>query len=340
MPDSAQASLRFAVLGDSVAWGQGLLLEHKYSTMVAAALGQPPGNVGVEAHSGAVIGIGQDLNGTSRDPEVPAPAPKIVDQAGNFDDPGDIDVVIMDGGINDVDIMRIFNPLTPVATIQDLTYTFCYYDMLALLGRAVSRFTKPTCRFVIHGYYPILSFQSRLFENLAGTDSLAKFLSVFAPDFPLIFDRSVVVESLIEHAQQFYSCSQASLAKAVADARVRYDPGFAIPLANRMAFVGSGFTDANALFTGTPLLWGFQGPNLDPEDEVIRQRGSSCACKYGEPWDLANRVICEHASVGHPNVAGAEMYAEAIVTALRAMPPLGVAALDSAFLPGTLLSTS
>lgn len=327
-------------MGDSVAWGQGLLLEHKFSTKVAAALGQPAGNVSLEAHSGAIIGISLDQNGTSKDPEVPAPAPKIADQVTNFDDPEDIDVVIMGGGINDVDIRRIFNPLTPVATIQDLTYSFCYNDMLALIGNAVATFTKPTCRFVIHGYYPILSSQSRPFENLAGTDSLAKFLSVFASDFPLVFDRSVVVENLIQLAQQFYVCSQASLAKAVSDARVRYDPGFTIPLANRMVFVGSGFTDANALFTATPLLWGFQGPDLGPEDEVAPQRQVSCKCKYGEPWDFTNLAMCEHASVGHPNVVGAGLFADAILAALEAMPPLGIAAPDAAFSPGTLLSTS
>jgi lysophospholipase L1-like esterase len=335
MPDPSSYVTKFAVVGDSVAWGQGLLSAHKFSTKVAVALGQPLGNVSLEAHSGAIIGISLDQNGTSIDPEIPAPAPKISDQVNNFQSPEDIDVVIMCGGINDVDIKTIFNPLTPVATVQDRTLTYCYNDMLALIGSAVATFTKPTCRFLVLGYYPILSAQSRPFLNLAGTDALGQFLSIFASDFPLLFDRSIVVENLIQLAQQFYICSQANLARAVSDARVRYDPGFTIPLTNRMAFVANGFTDANALFASAPLLWGFQGPDMGPEDEVAPLRQVSCKLQYGEPWRFGSLAMCEHASVGHPNVAGAQVFADAIVSALNVMAEANITVPEFSLLTST-----
>jgi hypothetical protein len=43
--------MKIVVMGDSVAWGQGLLDEHKYSYLVVAHFGEKPI---VQAHSWAI----------------------------------------------------------------------------------------------------------------------------------------------------------------------------------------------------------------------------------------------------------------------------------------------
>jgi hypothetical protein len=226
----------------------------------------------------------------------------------------------MNGGINDVDFRTIFNPLTSLEDLQDLTLKYCYYDMLALIGDAVSTFTKPTCRFVVTGYYPILSALSQPVVSLEGDDPLLRLLSVFAPEFPAVFDRSAVLGKLVQLAQAFAQASETSIGNAVRDAVARYDAGFTIPLANRMGFVSSGFADQNALFVGpSTWLWGLQG-NLEPEDEVAPIRELACSAEYREIWQAGDLAICDHASVGHPNAAGSGVFTEAIVAALNAMP--------------------
>jgi len=311
--------LNLAILGDSVAWGQGLLQAHKYAYGVAAALGQPSKNVTMEAHSGAIIGISLDQNTTTIDPEIPAPAPKIVDQVLQFKNPDAIDVVILNGGINDIGIQTIFNPLTALDDLQSQTVQYCYYDMLALIGNAVATFTKPTCRFIITGYQTILSPMSQPITASEAGDPLLQFLAVFAPGFPAVFDRSAVVDKLIQLAQQFATGSEAALEKAVQDAIMRYDSGFAVPLAKRMGFVSSGFGDENALFASSCWIWGF-GADFGPQDEVAAAREASCQLQYGNLEQFAKIPMCNVASVGHPNVAGAASFTNAIVAALNAMP--------------------
>jgi hypothetical protein len=290
-------TLRIAVLGDSVAWGQGLLPEHKYAYKVATALGQPPGNVDLQAHSGAIIGISLDQTATSIYPEIPDPAPKIVSQIGNVADPGTVDVVLIDGGINDVGIQNIFNPMTSATDLGNLTARFCYYDMLTLLGTAVSTFTKPTCRFILTGYYPVLSAQSRPVASVEGGDPLAKLLEIFAPGCSAVFDESLVLNQMILLSQQFATDSEAWLSKAVQDAIIRYDSGLSIPLGKRMAFVSSGIGAANSLFAPDCLIWGFAS-DLGPEDEVAPLREGKCDIQYPGLLNLPALAMCYHASIG------------------------------------------
>jgi len=294
--------LKMAVLGDSVAWGQGLLDKHKYAYLVSSQIcGQQPI---MQAHSGAKIGFGYTGKQTKADPEVPEPVPTILAQVDQVPEPAIIDLVLIDGGINDVGVQTILNPFTRNSSLNLETTDACYKNMKFLLSKAVGIFTKPTCRFVITGYYPILSSKSDM--DLMEADYLDRLLGLHGLCIPSHLERISVIKHIISLTEQFWHDSEKALLQAVSE----------IGLGKRMMFAQSPFTEKNALFASEPWLFGFN-PDLAPEDEVITLRGGACDAQYPDPLDLVQCEMCHYASIGHPNIIGAEAISTAILNCLN-----------------------
>jgi hypothetical protein len=178
-----------------------------------------------------------------------------------------------------------------------------------LIAKAAGVFTKPTCKFVVTGYYPILSPDSD--PLTISDDALVHLLGVFGHGFPQsieVADQGPILDAVVSLAVQFWRDSDQCLAQAVSES------ASSLGLGNRLFFVPNTFTEENALFASDPLLFGF-GSDLAPEDEVIPQRTAACNIQY-PILDPMGRVMCYHASVGHPNVAGASSIAQVIQTAL------------------------
>src|SRR5947199_1451967 len=110
MPDP----FRIVCIGDSVVWGQGLLETEKFDSMVREALTRFLSGVTLEktAHSGAVIGVSGAM-GNPAPGEVPESRLSIIEQCDGFtNSPETVDLVLMDGGINDVGVSNILNPFS------------------------------------------------------------------------------------------------------------------------------------------------------------------------------------------------------------------------------------
>jgi hypothetical protein len=74
----------------------------------------------VLAHSGATIGVGDTETADPVDGEVPTSYPTILQQCDLFTGLRDkVDLVLMDGGMNDVDVTTILNPFNP-ANLDEL----------------------------------------------------------------------------------------------------------------------------------------------------------------------------------------------------------------------------
>src|SRR5436190_21357401 len=111
--------LNLLVLGDSISWGQGLKDEHKIWYLIKIWLEQMIGrdvHAWVLAHSGAVIGSPDDPAGGSSeqvDGELSRAYPTINGQLNNaikgYADPAQVDMVLVDGCINDLDSRRLLN---------------------------------------------------------------------------------------------------------------------------------------------------------------------------------------------------------------------------------------
>ncbi|MBI3557921.1 MAG: SGNH/GDSL hydrolase family protein [Deltaproteobacteria bacterium] len=158
------------VLGDSIAWGQGLQENEKYSTLVARALSAKMGNIGVYkevvAHSGAIIGGGptdpgiHTPEGSALPGEVPTSYPTIIQQVDMVvTDSEAVDLVLLDGGINDVNIVEICNTLNlDLEQLDNKIRSACKDAMYTLLGLVLTKF--PNARIVVTNYPTVVTPQT------------------------------------------------------------------------------------------------------------------------------------------------------------------------------------
>lgn len=291
---------RIVVLGDSVTWGQGLLAEHKFASLVGQALGcsAPPEFL---AHSGAIIGIGRANNTGASSSEIPDSYPTILAQCNSFaQSPDAVDLVLVNGGINDVDIRTILNPLTSFDALGDRTKLHCHNDMKNLLTAVAVKFTK--ARIVVTSYYPILSTDSDPLQ-------VPKLLLLHGLALPNFVDAVPIVSKIISLCLQFWHDSQMWLGRAVTETNASLG-------GDRFRFAVANFTEQNSVFASDAWLWGVN-LDLSPQDEVAATRIPACDIFYqGKPLEVLACEQCHRASAGHPNVDGASSFADAIEAAL------------------------
>ncbi len=297
-------AFRIVAIGDSIVWGQGLLSNEKFVSVVQQALlPTHPGGVTVEssAHSGAVIGA-FGVSGTPEVGEVPASRLAIIEQCDAFaNSPDTVDLVILDGGINDVGVANILNPFALIPPLAARVTHACHDGMLVLLTKVSAKFSKPTCRILVTGYYPILS-------GLSDPIGVLKLLSLFGIAVPSFVDRDRdVIDPVLARCAEFFNESTQEIKRAIADAGD-----------HRITFIPTGFTDANSVFVpGTSLLWGLDlGDDLDPQDPVAATRHPLCDIAFPGVLEILHREQCYRASAGHPNVQGAMQFARQILSAL------------------------
>lgn len=297
---------RMVVFGDSVNWGQGLAESDKFYSLVAQGLaerdGGPLPEIKVLAHSAAIIGAHVTTNQGALDPEVPTPYPTIMQQVNGFTDaPETVDLVLLNGGINDVDIRDLLNPLTDAASLRDWIEAHCHADMRTLLDNVTGKFTLPTARIVVTGYYLVLSEKSdpKCFEPLLNAIG-APWLDYMGDEF-----LKLGIDNVVKNCAIFYQDSTAALQNAVEDANAT--------AGGRIKFVDPGFGPENSAFAEPAWVFGVDGVDFSPQDEVIASR--HVACDNCQP-NLALRWICYRASAGHPNALGAKQYAKQILANL------------------------
>ena len=286
------------VMGDSVMWGQGLEDGHKFYRLVFEQLSQryPGLQAAMRAHSGAVIGAGVNSTWPSLPSEIPATGPTIFDQYNHYAEPSAVRVILMNGGINDIDIRVLLNPTTSPPTLSALIKRYCYADMKLLLQAVAAKFSDPQCRIILLGYYPILSENSE--EH--GIPFLLKARGI--PNAEILL-QSAGASDPRDLALQFWTESDLSFKAAVAEANQAAD--------NRITYVLPPYGAENALFEADPWLWSV-GMDLAAEDEVVDQRTEACI-RLVPGW--LDCQICRRASVGHPDPTGAIKYYEAIMSA-------------------------
>jgi lysophospholipase L1-like esterase len=287
------------VIGDSVVWGQGLAREHKTATILARHLGA---EMEMLAHSGAKIGIRDSYSVTMPSAEIPCFFPTILQQLQEFDgDPASVQWVLMNGGINDVEIQRVFNPMIPQYELELHIRNYCGRDLLAILQLATQKF--PNARALVLGYYPALSHLSRA----EGVESL--YSLVHGVKFAPLFHADLFRKEVVEHCLRFWKLSTGLFRSAVES--VNREAG-----SQRAVFVDSGMEEANAAYAPQSLLWECESDDPDrAPDEAVEER--RIAYELVGAGDLQkNQVLLS--AVGHPNIAGAARMAEQCVKAIAA----------------------
>ena len=296
---------RIAVLGDSVPWGQGLLQVQKIHTLVGQAFSNGPSfpATTMAAHSGAIIGVGSTIPRAAVDGEVPRAHPTCLEQCAAYpaDEAAEVDLVIVNGGINDVDIRFILNPFTDPDDLAGTTTRACGPDLTVLLRSVARRFSR--ARIVVLEYYPVLSAQSRFswgmeFLAAVGVPVNPALMAMPTTVMPPIWGR------IVENCHTFHVASSAAIRATVAALDAEFP--------NRFEAVDPGFADENAALAPQAWLFGINW-DLSPQDPMAPQRRLACDVAEIDPF---RREQCYRASAGHPNALGAHAFATAIVSAL------------------------
>ena len=365
--------LRMLVLGDSITWGQGLKEEHKFSYLVRDWLCQKRNNgpcqeqarqgvqMHVEAHSGATIFNYQDGDKTitERSPgEVPHRNPTVTAQVrlaaeyyreqsieGNT-----IDLIFVNGGINDMHAARLFVPLKFAPGIAEEADKYCNEKMALVLEQLTAAF--PNARIVIPSYLPLISEKTSgaaLLEILKMTfagrhenaerslkdDRKSKLVRMLGIPESL---RQSVLHQLTELSNEWAEASTAAFRRAadkINHKRPWSPPGAmasgVTPSAfnKRVLVVEVPFKPENAYGAPDTYLWRLRridenlsctdpvlAPKVTSEDELFRER--PCMCQKG---GKANDLHCLRAGLMHPNREGAKAYRDAIVKELEAILP-------------------
>src|SRR5947199_5810300 len=222
----AERPLNLLVLGDSILWGQGLKEEHKAWHQVKSWLEQNTGREvreKIEAHSGAVIGSGGDQTDNSTvwlDGEINRAVPTVNEQIDyalrSYSDRSQVDLVLVDGCINDIDARRLLNASNTPAGIRELAQAKCGVPVEALLEKIAASF--PNAHVIITGYYPIVSEKT---SNDLFMRALNRRLYTPAPGAPHRSDKELR-RQLIDISKEWYQSSNQKLADAAraVDARV------------------------------------------------------------------------------------------------------------------------
>jgi len=296
-------TLRILVLGDSVAWGQGLREQEKYSTLVAATLAARNGGIksytSMLAHSGATIGAGDSTVLPAVAGEVPTSYPTALQQLDSYTGaPDAVDLVMITAGINDVNIRTVVNPLNTPSDFTSAIEQYSHKDLRALLSQVVARF--PNATIVTTGYYPILSDESDLL--LVSAFLVAVGISIASLPGGVL--STLLVPKIATNCRAFHEQSTIAIQAAIDDVNDM------LP-SPRILFADPGFTASNAALASTPFVFGINA-DLSPQDGVAGERGGQCDLNS----DRADGFQCKRASIGHPNPTGARAYADAIIAAL------------------------
>lgn len=306
---------RVITLGDSVIWGQGLRNNQKFRTTVPNRIGRRLNErvtVRNFSHSGAIIGGRPEtrpragtLNG-----EVPSSAPTIRNQVVLARDdrninPDSIDLVILDGGINDVGVTTIINPVTSTTRLRNRTNAR-FARVTRLLRETASAF--PNAKIVLTGYYPIVSNNS---NPVSITALMVALGTIFGPGIigGAIAGLSTiaVLRKISTLCRVFNVTSRRSMFDSVRTVNNE------LPGSNRITFVNPLFGNRDAVFTPNSGLFGLDLVG-NPIDPVRNTRRNFC----NRSTSGVAHATCLRASVGHPNVRGANMYRDRIVNRLIA----------------------
>jgi hypothetical protein len=322
------------VFGDSIMWGQGLREQDKFSSLVrnelAATIKEktnkdiPVRILDVRAHSGAKIGFTLvDRGQAGLHGEIPRSHPTIIKQVENYKNfdassPWKIDLVLVDGCINDVNYKTILNKNVKQSELRNIIWTYCHGDMLELLNTVTTKFAyNPEIKIIVTGYYKVFSQDTEM-SRMPGTIKKA----------------FVIQDSdktwLDQRWQVWRDESTRALELAVTEANLKFNPSN-YPGRNQIFFAVPDFRDENAIFASNSFLWGViegetaYGINRPyPVDDVKDERSIACDRYYDDEFlEFSERWGCEVASTAHPNRGGALAYANAIKLLL---PDIGLPA--------------
>jgi hypothetical protein len=319
------------VVGDSIAWGQGLAEKDKFYTLTKNWLETEFGktvNLKVKAHSGATIFLHQKEAGQLRKGEIPetrAFAPEVVlpfptlkaqieTAKTEYQYPENVNLVMLTGGLVDITVPGILNPFGDDQALKNDIKKYCNDDMFRFLEHGAQAF--PKALFAVIGYFPILSNKTdtgKIFNAFLEAYSFPRPLKPLANNILIRQFFKPIKNKALKRSRIWFTDSTRELETTVNRLNEKLGK-------TRAVFVKTPLTEANAFETKETLLFKMEKRGRT-NDEFYDERRIQCQTTLSE---LKKSIgfkssirQCEIAGVGHPNRAGAQAYAEAIKNTLR-----------------------
>jgi lysophospholipase L1-like esterase len=312
-------------LGDSVMWGQGLEESTKFTWLVKQWLEQNlPGrtvNRFVYARSGATIAPDPDAPESKVQPwmndhnfnEVPCSWPWVQQQVPMARDDmvsrqislDAVDLVLVDGGINDVGIVKTLIKATKTPDdVRSLSDKYCRHEMPEVLSRVRGAF--PKAKILVTGYFPMISEESSL-------QALGVLLSILLSPAGAAVNQSIQTK-LVALSDAWYAASNSDLGQAVDEFNTRWSGVSLSSKTMPAAFAKIPWGTEHSY--AAPSMWLYLAGL--PNDPVYNQRLNACA---GAGVGNAGSPLCLDAKIGHPNPTGAAVYAQACKDKLQVYLP-------------------
>lgn len=315
---------RMSVIGDSIAWGNGLEEDVRIWSRMAEHIELDPDRHvyrQVYAYNGASLGTPFECSDdyecvSNATGEVPIQLLTVNEQLCCVRDLADQDLIIVSGCINDVKVPTIVSPLPGLDGLRDLTDTFCYEEMKRLLETLSTR--APHATVIVLGYFPIFSSDSE-FVNSELQAFLLTFGGFFGVDVPGLGG------NLPEVSKAFDDRAKTNLQRAVDEVNESLDDG------GRFALAYPQFKPENSLFASDPWLYEFDSSwdlllflgnfvRLGPADPLADRRAFECMNFHAggilngaSVEDGRGLVDCIWGSVSHPNEQGENEYYETVL---------------------------
>lgn len=353
LPTPTPGPFHIVVLGDSFAWQPGLAMGEKSCALVRkyclsrASDQQLASSMRVFARSGAVIGEpaaakehrpsgdaapwpGDVTDAFWDDPhpggERRPAAPSVWQQLARatnssgrgYVDPQVVSLVLVTAGSSDVAIPNIVAPRAPTehGSFRQWIGARCGDRMRGLLPAIADAF--PTAKILVTGFPQIVSEQTDAMELGRYLGALGVTAAGSVVESGGVLPREAL-RALATAAVKAASARQSALfaeesCKVLRDAVDHANGNHA---SRRVGFIDvrSRWTARNAYGAPESFFWHFTAPG-EPPDNTAHARNAVCKTHTtvaGMPLD----IMCVQAAMGHPNVAGARAYADAIIARLE-----------------------
>lgn len=335
LPQAQRPPFEMLVLGDSVMWGQGIPEEQKFYSvvrdkLVSDLLRRSDVRMIVRAHSGAHL-LPRNEFAPRNYGEVPVAPPTLYAQAQMasvlYEYLGvprpNVRFILLNGGINDIGVPTLANPFTRREKLREDVERICHEGMRDLLSFLADMY--PDALMVMTGYFPIITAgtpETLLLDLIKAFLNRKEAARVDEANRRLAASegagRSWLLDKLIALSNDWKKSTDDALARAAAD--VNGNPAYALKGGcPRVLFAKVDLKeDEGYAVPNTTALWKIND-KFQTDDPLYTYRTSDPGVCHAPLNNLGrlDRLICERAGTGHPNLSGQTKYVDAIVEQLR-----------------------
>lgn len=228
-------------------------------------------------------------------------------------DTKDIDLIILSGGIADLNTSYIINPYNKKKSLRKKITKYCNEWMFRLLQHTEKAF--PNALIAVVGYYPFVSKKSSTAHIYNAILEIYNFPRFIKPVMNNILTKQffkIIHNKISKRSSLWGSESNRELQNAISKFNEQSGKQKAL-------FIKAPITEETCIGTKKPLLWGITKDGRS-EDDFYEERKVECKKAIESLKDVKLKFktrVCELSSVGHPNVEGSKAYAEVIKKILK-----------------------